>query len=108
MPTLARLVLATYLALLVSCGPAPSASAPPAAPAKPAPTAPAAPAETAPRDAYDTPVWRELIEAARREGKLVLASGPTPATRQNLPRAFKDRFGIEIEYLGGRSSDLQT
>jgi iron(III) transport system substrate-binding protein len=70
--------------------------------------APAAPTEAAPGDAYDMPLWRELIEAARREGKLVLASGPTPATRQNLPRAFKDRFGIEIEYLGGRSSDLQT
>src|SRR5262249_38092855 len=33
---------------------------------------------------------------------------PTPATRLKLPAAFKERFGVELEYLGGRSSDLQT
>src|SRR5918912_1020292 len=46
--------------------------------------------------------------AARQEGKLVLASSPNPDTRVQLPQAFKERFGVEIEYLGGRSSDLQT
>src|SRR5919199_128531 len=44
--------------------------------------------------------------AARQEGKVVLASGPTAATRQNLPRAFKERFGVDLEYLGGRTNDL--
>jgi ABC-type Fe3+ transport system substrate-binding protein len=62
----------------------------------------------APASAYDHPVWQELIAAARQEGKLVLASGPNPDTRVRLPAAFKERFGIEIEYLGGRSSELQT
>ncbi|HLH26191.1 MAG TPA: extracellular solute-binding protein [Chloroflexota bacterium] len=62
----------------------------------------------APKGVYDDPTWQELIAAARQEGKLVVASGPNPDMRVQLPAAFKDRFGIEIEYLGGRSSDLQT
>lgn len=102
MTRVARL-LVVVLALVAACGPA----APPAAPstadgAQPA----AAPSAVPAASAYDAPAWRELIAAARQEGKLVLASGPTAATRQNLPRAFKERFGVEIEYLGGRSSDL--
>jgi iron(III) transport system substrate-binding protein len=62
----------------------------------------------APRSAYDDPAWQALITAARQEGKLILASGPNPDTRVKLPAAFKERFGVEIEYLGGRSSELQT
>src|SRR5262249_34023050 len=57
---------------------------------------------------YDTPFWRDLAAAARAEGTLVLASSPTQATRQNLPRAFKERFGVDVEYLGGRSAELAT
>jgi iron(III) transport system substrate-binding protein len=96
-------LLVVVVALTAACGPAaPSAGPGGAAVAQPA----AAPSAAAVVGNYDTPAWRELIAAARQEGKLVLASSPTPATRQNLPRAFKERFGVEIEYLGGRSSDL--
>ena len=38
----------------------------------------------------------------------MLSSSPTQATRQNLPRAFKERFGVDLEYLGGRSAKLVT
>ena len=38
----------------------------------------------------------------------MLASGPNPDTRVRLPAAFRERFGVEIEYLGGRTSELQT
>jgi iron(III) transport system substrate-binding protein len=104
------LLVALALAAIVACGPAPAA-APKAAPAPAQPAAQPAsrPAEpSAGKVNYDHPAWKELIEAARREGKLILASGPSPETRLKLPAAFKERFGIEVEYLGGRSSELQT
>ena len=102
------LSLVTCAVVLAACGPAPSTGgpAPPSGQAAPAARKPAEPA--AGQSSYDHPAWKELIEAARREGKLVLASGPSPETRLRLPAAFKERFGIEMEYLGGRSSDLQT
>src|SRR5688572_18089469 len=111
MSVIPRLFLGLALAAVVACGPAPAAP-PKAAPApaqsggQPAAAKPAEP--SAGKVNYDHPAWKELIEAARREGKLILASGPSPETRLKLPAAFKERFGIEIEYLGGRSSELQT
>lgn len=52
--------------------------------------------------------WDELVAAAKREGTLVLSGPPTPAVREDLPRAFRSSFGVEIEYLGGRTGDLMT
>ncbi len=43
--------------------------------------------------------------AARREGKVVVAASPHAEVRKTLPSAFEQRFGIALEYLGGRSSD---
>jgi ABC-type Fe3+ transport system substrate-binding protein len=89
-------------ALLVACG-GPAASGTSSAPRAGA----AAPATTSGSATdYATPFWQELAAAARAEGKLVLSSSTTPATRQNLPRAFKERFGVDVEYLGGRSAEL--
>jgi iron(III) transport system substrate-binding protein len=53
-------------------------------------------------------VWDELVQAARREGRLVLAGPPTPAVRTEVPAAFKRRFGVDIEYLGTRTGELMT
>jgi iron(III) transport system substrate-binding protein len=52
------------------------------------------------------PAWDALVAAAKKEGKIVISGGPTPDTRKNVPAAFKDRFGIDMEYLAGASSDL--
>jgi iron(III) transport system substrate-binding protein len=101
--------------LLAACQSAPAATPAkpteaPAAPAKPA--APAAPASTnAPAAAVNAgweKQWNDLIEAAKKEGNLVLSGPPTPEVRQQVPAAFKERFGIETEYLGGRTGDLLT
>jgi iron(III) transport system substrate-binding protein len=50
--------------------------------------------------------WDETLTAARQEGKLVLSGPPNNVLRRTLPEAFKARYGIEIEYIGGRSSQL--
>jgi ABC-type Fe3+ transport system substrate-binding protein len=101
--SVAKPLIIVALALLLGCSPA----TPPTAPGGPArsdqqPRAPAA------QTTYDDPAWKALVEAARQEGRLVLATGPTPETRLQLPAAFKERFGVEIEYIGGRSADLTT
>src|SRR5579883_1392786 len=43
----------------------------------------------APKGVYDDPTWQELIAAARQEGKLVVASGPNPDMRVQLPAALR-------------------
>jgi iron(III) transport system substrate-binding protein len=48
--------------------------------------------------------WDELVAAAQREGKVVVAGPAHPEVRQALPAAFKARFGINLEYLGGPAS----
>ena len=50
--------------------------------------------------------WDSWIAGAKKEGKLVLASGPSPNARVSVPEAFKKAFGVDIEYLGGSSSEL--
>ncbi|HZR73048.1 ABC transporter substrate-binding protein [Bradyrhizobium sp.] len=50
------------------------------------------------------PSWDELAAAARSEGKLVVSGPAHPEVREALPAAFKKRFGIDLEYLGGSAS----
>lgn len=49
--------------------------------------------------------WDETLAAARKEGKVVILAPPDAHVRQTLPAAFKERFGISLEYLSGRSSE---
>jgi iron(III) transport system substrate-binding protein len=46
-------------------------------------------------------VWKDLIAAAQREGKVVVIGPAHQEVRKVLPAAFKERFGVEVEYLGG-------
>jgi iron(III) transport system substrate-binding protein len=47
----------------------------------------------------------QLIAAAQREGKVVILAPPDTQVRQALPAAFKARYGVSVDYLGGRSSE---
>jgi iron(III) transport system substrate-binding protein len=49
--------------------------------------------------------WDNLVSAAKREGRVVVIGPPDPEVRKTLPVAFKARFGITVEYLGGRTSE---
>jgi iron(III) transport system substrate-binding protein len=48
--------------------------------------------------------WDDLIAAARREGTVVVTGPAHPEVRQALPAAFKARFGVNLEYIGGPAS----
>ncbi len=50
--------------------------------------------------------WNETIAAAKKEGKVVVVGPSEPETRRRIPAAFKDRFGIPVEYLSGRTSQI--
>jgi len=50
--------------------------------------------------------WDETLAAARVEGKVVVAGPPSQELRRTLPAAFKARYGITVEYIGGRSTEL--
>jgi iron(III) transport system substrate-binding protein len=50
--------------------------------------------------------WNETLAAAKKEGKVVVTGPPDAQVRKVLPAAFKARYGITLEYLGGRSSEM--
>jgi iron(III) transport system substrate-binding protein len=92
------------LALLVGCAPPPSPAGPSAAQPGAAPPSAASGSPTAAWDGE----WSALVEAARREGKVVLKGPPDQKVRTDVPRAFRDRYGVEVEYVGGPSGEAVT
>lgn len=98
-------------AVLAACGgtaTSSTATSPPASAAKPAASAAeAVPSGAvtkvqAPTNVFPTPAsWDAMLAAAKAEGKVVVTGAPDAATREKLPAAFKQRFGIEMEYLAG-------
>ena len=70
------------------------------APASPAPTTTAKPAWEQ--------EWAQLLEAAKKEGKVAVL-GPSGAdARKALVDSFQKKYGIEVEYLGAAASELVT
>ena len=53
-----------------------------------------------------SPEWDKLVADARKEGKVVIIAPPDQEVREGIPKAFKEKYGITVEYLGGRSSDM--
>src|SRR5918996_2757879 len=49
--------------------------------------------------------WDKLVAEAKKEGKVVIIAPPDPQVREGIPKAFRAKYGITVEYLGGRSSD---
>lgn len=49
--------------------------------------------------------WDDMLTAARKEGKVVVAGPPSPELRRAMPEAFSKRYGITVEYYAGRGSE---
>lgn len=43
--------------------------------------------------------WNKIIEAAKKEGKIVAGGPPTAVLRKQFKETFESRFGIELELL---------
>jgi len=52
--------------------------------------------------------WNALVEGAKKEGKVVVAGSPDPVMRNQIIPKFKERYGIGIEFLAGRSSEISA
>ncbi len=48
-------------------------------------------------DAQDE--WKKIVEAAKREGKVVAGGPPTAVLRKQFKEAFEKRFGVELELI---------
>lgn len=94
---------------LAACGgagsSAPAGSAA-AASAAGATSAAAKPTARASAPAAASGSWDDILAAAKKEGKVTVSGPPDPETRAKLPPAFRDKFGFDLEYLGGNSSQL--
>src|SRR6476660_870010 len=49
--------------------------------------------------------WADILAGAKKEGKVVIIAPPDPQVREALPAAFKAKYGVTVEYIGGRSSE---
>ena len=56
--------------------------------------------------AQNSAEWDKLVADAKKEGKVVIIAPSDPQVREAIPKAFKEKYGITVEYLGGRSSDM--
>jgi iron(III) transport system substrate-binding protein len=100
---------------LSACAPSSSTSSAPAAPPTTAPAAaPTSASAAAPQTApgtvptarASTAEWDQIVAAAQKEGKVVVSGPPSPEGRLKLPAGFKQRYGFDVEYLAGNTSQL--
>jgi iron(III) transport system substrate-binding protein len=88
--------VAALSVLLAACSASPAPGGP--ATSSAAPTVSSAPAPV-PTMQADPTRWAQVIEAAKKEGHVVVQGAPDPALRQALVDAFQKRYGIAMDYL---------
>ncbi len=50
--------------------------------------------------------WEQTLAAAKKEGSVVVVGSPDPVMRSDIIPKFQARYGIPIEFLAGRSSEI--
>ncbi len=50
--------------------------------------------------------WDEALAAAKKEGKVVVVGSPDPVMRGEIIPKFTQRYGIQVEYIAGSSSQI--
>jgi ABC-type Fe3+ transport system substrate-binding protein len=50
--------------------------------------------------------WKAIVEAAKKEGKVVVMGSPDPVMRNEVIPKFTARYGIPVEFVAGRSSQI--
>ncbi len=63
--------------------------------------APAGPANSA------SSAWNDTVGAAQREGKVVVITRLAPEVRTALGQAFKEKYGVDVEYILGTVPEMQ-
>jgi ABC-type Fe3+ transport system substrate-binding protein len=57
-------------------------------------------------ESADKPEWDKIVAAAKKEGKLVIYAELDPDTRQALTSVFGRKFGIQLEFVAGKSAEI--
>jgi len=52
------------------------------------------------------PEWDKIVAAAKKEGSLVIYAELDPDTRQALTSVFGKKFGIQLEFVAGKSAEI--
>src|SRR3972149_9279886 len=52
--------------------------------------------------------WERTLSAARKEGKLVVLNSFGSEGRNAIARVFKKRHGIDMEFVTGRTGEIDT
>ena len=50
--------------------------------------------------------WNKIVEAAKKEGKVVVSVPASAELRKDVERSIKQRFGIEAELVAGRAASI--
>jgi len=50
--------------------------------------------------------WAAIVDGAKKEGKVVVAGSPDPVMRNDVIPKFTARYGIPVEFMAGRSSEI--
>jgi ABC-type thiamine transport system substrate-binding protein len=50
--------------------------------------------------------WQRILDGAKREGRVVVSIPPSAELRKMLKEVFEKRFGIELELVTGRGSQI--
>src|SRR5262245_44705711 len=50
--------------------------------------------------------WNKIVEAAKKEGKVVVSVPASAELRKDVERSIKQRLGIEAELIAGRAASI--
>ena len=52
------------------------------------------------------PHWEKDLQAAKGEGNVIVYTTANPSTKQAISKVMQDRYGITVDFLGGRGEEL--
>lgn len=50
--------------------------------------------------------WNQVVEAAKKEGAVLIYFAPNPTVQKNLGVAFKQKYGIDLQFVTARGAAL--
>lgn len=99
-------VLLLGVLLLVACAPKGAATPAPAAPAPQPEERKVVPQVAATAKAAWEAEWEKVLEAGKKEGRVVVYGTFGAETRARLVRGFKDRYGMSLEVITAKGAEV--
>ncbi len=97
------LLVSVLVLILVACTPAATP-----APAPPPPVVAPTVKQIVPQKPAWQVDWEKTVAEAKKEGTLMMYTTSGTSVRNEVGKAFTDKFGINVEYIAGRGSQLSA